>query len=95
MLAASEKCQFSLRIHGQSNPKARALADTYGNVRFITTSHKMEAGLRADLQEQDARCLNIDSFGIAGILAGFLCVRVSVNLCSYLIVYIVLCTISL
>lgn len=93
MLAASEKCQFSLLTRGQSNPKVRALADTYGNARLITASYTKEAVLRADIQEQDARYLNIDGFSIVGIPLDLSCVRVSITLRPYLIICTGLCTI--
>jgi hypothetical protein len=53
----------------------------------------MEAGFPADLREQDACYLITDSFSIVGIPVDLSYVRVSVNLRSYLIVYIGLCTI--
>ena len=93
VLAASEKCKFSLLICGRSNLKVRALADTYGIVCLITASYTMEAGLREGLQEHDAYHLITDSPSIVGILLDLSCVRVSISLRSCLIVCVHRCTI--
>jgi len=55
--------------------------------------HTTEAVLRADIHEQGACYLNIDTFSIVGIPLDLSCVRVGITLRPHLIVCTGLCTI--